>query len=90
MVFRELHAPFGNGFGKWFIAQEEFDENRDLIVHLKVVDEPAEGFGIDNGKIIKLEMRIGNEVIANYDRGWDVAIPEEAWGLYMGILKEFN
>ena len=90
MVFRELHAPFGNGFGKWFTAQEEFDEDRDLKVSVKVVDTPSEGFGINGGKIIKLEMRIGDETIANYDRGWDIEAPEEAQGIIMGILRTFK
>lgn len=29
-------------------------------------------YGIDGGRISKLTLKIGDEVVANYDRGWDV------------------
>ncbi len=34
--------------------------------------EPSE-FGINSGRISKLTMKIGNEVVCNYDRGWDIS-----------------
>lgn len=44
-----------------------------ITVHytIKVFDEPSE-FGINHGKISKLELRQDGEIVANYDRGWDI------------------
>ena len=44
-----------------------------IVVHyaLKVYDEPSK-FGINNGKISKLQLTQNGEIIANYDRGWDI------------------
>ena len=90
MTFKEKPGMFGYDFGRWYIAKEEFDEERDLMVSVKVVDKPAEGFGIDGGRIIKLEIRIGREIIANYDRGWGIRVPEEAQMIYESVLDSFN
>ena len=38
---------------------------------IKVYEEPSE-FGIDNGRISKLTIKIGGKVVCNYDRGWDI------------------
>lgn len=38
---------------------------------MKVYDEPS-SFGIDRGKISKLTLKRDDEVIANYDREWDI------------------
>ena len=48
-------------------------EKEYIAVHyaLKVYDEPSE-FGINNGKISKLQLTQNGEIIANYDRGWDI------------------
>lgn len=37
----------------------------------KVYIEPSE-YGINGGKISKLMLKINGELVANYDRGWDV------------------
>jgi hypothetical protein len=37
----------------------------------KMHDEPSK-FGIEGGKISKLEVRKDDEIVMNYDRGWDV------------------
>lgn len=34
--------------------------------------EEGSEFGIDGGKISKLTVKHKNEIILNYDRGWDV------------------
>ena len=88
MTFIEKPSPFG--IGTWYIAKEEFDEDKDLMASVKVMDEPSAGFGINDGRIIKLEIRIGNEIIANYDRGWDIEVSEEVQHLYESILATFN
>ena len=87
MTFTKEASPFG---GTWYIGKEEFDEKCDIKASAKVYDEPSEVYGIDGGKISKLEIRIGNEIIANYDRGWDINVPEEARPLYESLLATFN
>ena len=42
-----------------------------LSYSAKVYDEGSE-FGINNGRISKLEIRKDGELILNYDRGWDI------------------
>ena len=34
--------------------------------------ETESRFGIDGGKISKLMIKRGGEIVANYDRGWDI------------------
>jgi hypothetical protein len=38
---------------------------------IKVYEEGSQ-FGINGGKISKLMLKLNGEVIANYDRGWDI------------------
>lgn len=48
-------------------------------------------YGINNGRISKLEMRKDDVIIANYDRGWDIKPEgEEAQAALAMILEEFN
>lgn len=44
-----------------------------IAVHysIKVYDEPSK-FGINHGKISKLQLKQNGEIVANYDRGWDI------------------
>jgi len=53
--------------------------------------EEGSDFGINNGKISKLECRIDNKTIINYDRGWDkkpkTKIAHQAYNI---IVKKFN
>ena len=44
-----------------------------IAVHysIKVYDKPSR-FGINHGKISKLQLRQDGEIVANYDRGWDI------------------
>jgi len=37
----------------------------------KIFDEGSV-FGIDNGRVSKLDIRQGGKIVVNYDRGWDV------------------
>lgn len=41
---------------------------------IKVYEEGSQ-FGINNGKISKLMLKLDGEIIANYDRGWDIERP---------------
>ena len=38
---------------------------------IKVYEEPSH-FGIDGGRISKLMLKRKNEIVCNYDRGWDI------------------
>ncbi|EOV1115899.1 hypothetical protein ACOLYJ_002496 [Listeria monocytogenes] len=44
---------------------------------VKHFEEPSE-FGIDEGRISKLELRVKGKIVANYDRGWDIQPTDEA------------
>jgi hypothetical protein len=43
---------------------------------VKVYDEPSR-FGIDGGRISKLMLKRKNEIVCNYDRGWDMKPVDE-------------
>ena len=50
------------------------DEQENLVevsYYLKRFDNPSD-YGIDNGRISKLELRLNGETVCNYDRGWDI------------------
>ncbi len=44
---------------------------------VKHFEEPNE-FGIDEGRISKLELRVKGKIVANYDRGWDIRSTDDA------------
>ena len=57
---------------------------------VKVYEEPGE-YGICGGRISKLMIKIGNEIVCNYDRGWDVkATRYEARFALKILLHEYN
>lgn len=47
-------------------------ENQAISYSAKIFEEPSR-YGINQGKISKLTLRNDNKIIANYDRGWDIA-----------------
>lgn len=47
--------------------------------------------GIDNGRISKLMIKVGGQVTANYDRGWDIKSKDSATKRALAILlHEYN
>jgi hypothetical protein len=57
----------------------------------KVYKEPSEDYGIEGGRISKLEIRLGDFPVARYDRGWDIEPETENAQLALAaILHEFN
>jgi hypothetical protein len=50
------------------------EDGKYTAVHywVKHFEEPSEEFGINGGKISKLMLKANGEIIANYDRGWDI------------------
>jgi len=53
-------------------------------------EEPSELYGIDGGKISKLEIRKGRVVVCNYDRGWDIEPTKDVKDFYDEIIKKYN
>jgi hypothetical protein len=47
-------------------------ENQTFTYCAKVYGEPSEDYGIEGGKISKLEICLGDFPVARYDRGWDI------------------
>lgn len=56
---------------------------------IKVYEEGSE-FGINGGKISKLMLKRDSEIIANYDRGWDIEPTCEEANLALCILLNEN
>lgn len=58
---------------------------------VKHYDEPSEIYGLEGGRISKMELRIDDRVTLNYDRGWSV-VPEDeiSQTAYMVLLKKYN
>ena len=59
----------------------------DSIFHywMKVYDAPSE-FGINGGKISKCMIKRGEEIVCNYDRGWDVEPVDDNTRIALEIL----
>ena len=51
----------------------------------KVYDTGSQ-YGIDGGRVSKLTIKRGGEIVANFDRGWDVAPVDEGTQLAMEII----
>ena len=58
-------------------------ENETYTYDAKHFDAPSE-YGIEGGRISKLGIRKGREVVLNYDRGW--VIEPETEGAQLALL----
>lgn len=58
-------------------------EKETFTYDAKHFDEPSE-YGIEGGRISKLGIRKGREVVLNYDRGW--VIEPETEGAQLALL----
>ena len=66
-------------------------ENQTFTYCAKVYGEPSEDYGIEGGKISKLEICLGDFPVARYDRGWDIEPEtENAQLALLAILQNFN
>jgi hypothetical protein len=66
-------------------------ENQTFTYSAKVYGEPSEDYGIEGGRISKLEIRLGDFPVARYDRGWDIEPEtENAQLALLAILHNFN
>ena len=52
---------------------------------IKVYEEPSH-FGIDGGRISKLMLKRKNDIVCNYDRGWDIKPVDEDTESVLQIL----
>jgi hypothetical protein len=50
------------------------------------VYETGSQYGIDGGRVSKLTIRRNGEIVANFDRGWDVTPVDEGTQLAMEII----
>ena len=62
-------------------------DGKSIGVHywVKHYENPSK-YGIDNGRISKLMLKIDGKVVANYDRGWDMKPQNEAAEIALQIL----
>lgn len=57
---------------------------------VKNFDRPSQ-YGIEGGRISKLEIRRDGIVVANYDRGWDVEPVDADTEIALAIfMKDYN
>lgn len=65
---------------------------KNLKYWVKHYDQPSTDYGIDGGRISKMEIRLdGEAVLLNYDRGWDMEPETEETQLaYAYLLKRYN
>ena len=52
---------------------------------VKQYDEGSQ-YGIDGGRISKLTIKRGGEIVCNYDRGWDMEAVDEDTQMALAIL----
>ena len=66
-------------------------ENQTFTYSAKVYGEPSEDYGIEGGKVSKLEIRLEDTPVARYERGWDIEPEtENAQLALLAILHNFN
>lgn len=58
---------------------------------VKRANEPSETYGLENGHIIKMQLKVDGKTTLNYDRGWDMEPEDEASQLaYAVLMKKYN
>lgn len=55
---------------------------------VKHYDEPSETYGLEGGRISKMELRIDGKVTLNYDRAWDIEPEGEISQLAYAVLMK--
>lgn len=60
------------------------------LFEAKVYEESSE-YGINEGRISKLDISKTRKILCSYDRGWDIRPKEEeVKDIYQDIVKRFN
>lgn len=58
---------------------------------VKYYNEASEDYGINGGKISKLMIKIDDEIVASYDRGWDISpADEKTINCYEILVARYN
>ena len=58
---------------------------------VKTCGEKSETYGIEGGRIIKMEIRVDGKQTLLYERGWEVEPEDETTQLaYAVLIKKFN
>lgn len=58
---------------------------------VKHFEESSEVYGINEGRISKLEIRVNGKTTCNYDRGWDIEPKDETTRkAYEELIRRFN
>ncbi|MCH4012715.1 MAG: hypothetical protein LKE64_00055 [Solobacterium sp.] len=58
---------------------------------VKTCGEKSETYGIEDGRIIKMEIRVDGKQTLLYERGWEVEPEDETTQLaYAVLIKKFN
>jgi len=90
MTITTKTKPAFQNLGGW-LQGEVTTGNGTVYTFCAKVFEEGSDYGINNGKISKLEIRRENKTVVNYDRGWDVRPKDaETKAVYKRILKEYN
>jgi len=65
-------------------------EGETVKYELKHYDEPS-GYGIEGGRISKMELRVGSKMTLRYDRGWDIEPEDETSQMaYAALIHQYN
>ena len=60
---------------------------------VKTSEEADETYGINGGRIIKMQIKIDGKTVVNYDRGWDIEPDENNEMIllaYSILLNDYN
>ena len=78
--------------GNWTTHKITTENGKNYRVDIKHYELPSDEYGIDGGRISKLSIQdtATREILANYDRGWDVQPAEEIRPLYELVLHKYQ
>lgn len=71
---------------------DTMDKTKQKVCHycIKHYEEPSQ-YGINKGRISKLTIKLDDQVVANYDRGWDIEPTCKEAEMALAILmKKYN
>ena len=73
----------------WQMYHTEYNGNTYRIC-LVAFEEPSQ-YGINNGRISKLDIRVDDRIVVNYDRGWDVRVKPntDTEAVYNAVLQAY-
>lgn len=75
----------------WYEGKAELN-NKSIQYWVKAFDEPSD-YGINDGRISKLTIKVNGQTTVNYDRGWDIKpneADEDLMLAYNELIERFN